>query len=113
MELGRRAAAFHLLAQRESGQICMPFPSIRSHDILTNTVQCYFMGEDGRPSGPMIAAFSCAFSAGGAADTPSQAASLKVYPHGLRVLDHIVLSALVVERKRLTPSLMGFHSLFN
>ena len=84
-------------------------------NILTNTVQCYFMGEDGRPSGPMIAAFSCASSAGGAADAdaPSQAASLKVYPDGLRVLEHIVLSALVVERKRLTPSLMGFHSLFN
>ena len=90
-----------------------PFLLYAHMNILTNTVHCYFMGEDGRPRGPMIAAFNCAFSAGGAADTPSQAASLKVYPHGLRVLDHIVLSALVVERKRLTPSLMGFHSLFN
>lgn len=70
------------------------------------------MGEDGRPSGPMVAAFTCSTSNAVTGMSP-QPSSLKVYPHGLRVIDHIVVSALLVERKRLTPSLMGFHSIFN
>ncbi|RDX51673.1 hypothetical protein OH76DRAFT_262754 [Lentinus brumalis] len=74
---------------------------------------CYFMGTDGRPNGPMAAAFTCSSSIVGPDGMSPQPASLKVYPHGLRALDHIVVSALLVERKRLTPSLMGFHSIFN
>ncbi|KAI0754122.1 hypothetical protein C8Q80DRAFT_346881 [Daedaleopsis nitida] len=76
---------------------------------------CYIMDGVGRPSGPMVAAFTCqSIGADSASEgAQPQPAVLKVYPHGLRLADHILVSALVVERKRLTPSVMGFNSIFN
>lgn len=71
------------------------------------------MDESGRPAGPMIAAFSCQSGASDDNSLRPQPASLRIYPLGLRVVDHILVSALVVERKRLTPSVMGVNAIFN
>lgn len=80
---------------------------------MHNAHQCYFMDESGRPAGPMIAAFSCQSGASDNNSLRPQPASLRIYPLGLRVVDHILVSALVVERKRLTPSVMGVNAIFN
>jgi hypothetical protein len=34
---------------------------------------------------------------------PSPAATLKVYPEGQRLFDHIIISSLILERRRLMP----------
>ncbi|KAH9848738.1 hypothetical protein C2E23DRAFT_862395 [Lenzites betulinus] len=74
---------------------------------------CYGLDAAGRPVGPVLAAFVVSAPTSNAHKDAPQPASLKVSPDGLHVLDHIVTSALVVERKRLTPSPMSMNSIFN
>lgn len=70
------------------------------------------MDETGQPTGPMIAVFTCPAGAVNAEGRQSQDAALRVHPQGLHVVDHILVSALVVERKRLTPP-AGYNSMFS
>ncbi|KAI0821830.1 hypothetical protein BC628DRAFT_779195 [Trametes gibbosa] len=74
---------------------------------------CYDLDAAGRPVGPVLAAFVVGALTPDAQDRAPQPASLKVSPDGLHVVDHIMTSALVVERKRLTPSPMSMNSIFN
>ena len=61
----------------------------------------------GERTGPLVAAFT---ASGATAEKP---ATLKIYSHGWHVADYIVVSALVVERKRLTPTPAASQPIFS
>ncbi|KAI0353891.1 hypothetical protein OH77DRAFT_1522129 [Trametes cingulata] len=73
---------------------------------------CYVLDKAGRPSGPMVAAFVVCSPSSNHEGKP-QPASLKIFPDGQHIIDHILTSVLVVERKRLTPSPMTMSPIFN
>ncbi|KAI0761282.1 hypothetical protein BD413DRAFT_617158 [Trametes elegans] len=75
---------------------------------------CYSLDAAGRPSGPMLAAFAVATpSTASRQGGPPRPASLTVYPDGQHIIDHILTSALIVERKRLTPVTVSMNNIFN
>ncbi|OSD05068.1 hypothetical protein PYCCODRAFT_1465509 [Trametes coccinea BRFM310] len=74
---------------------------------------CYPVDATGRPSGPMLAAFVVCSSTNTLGEASQQPASLTVYPEGQHIMDHILTSVLVAERKRLTPSPMTMKPIFN
>ncbi|KAI0659915.1 hypothetical protein C8Q70DRAFT_102798 [Cubamyces menziesii] len=74
---------------------------------------CYILDSAGRPSGPMIAAFVVCSSTSNVRQASPQPASITIYPAGQHIMDHILTSALLVERKRLTPSPMTMNPIFN
>ncbi|CAL1698874.1 unnamed protein product [Somion occarium] len=67
---------------------------------------CYRRAKPGSPEPPLLASYTPPplVPRDG---RPSPAPSLKVYPDGQPLFDHILVSALVIERKRLTPSSAG------
>ncbi|KAI0330706.1 hypothetical protein GY45DRAFT_1250192 [Cubamyces sp. BRFM 1775] len=61
----------------------------------------------------MIAAFVVCSSTSNVRQAAPQPASITIYPAGQHIMDHILTSALLVERKRLTPSPMTLNPIFN
>ncbi|KAI8972869.1 hypothetical protein BD414DRAFT_425407 [Trametes punicea] len=61
----------------------------------------------------MLAAFVVCSSTNTIGEASQQSPSLTVYPDGQQIMDHILTSALVAERKRLTPSPMTMKPIFN
>ncbi|OBZ65618.1 hypothetical protein A0H81_14425 [Grifola frondosa] len=74
---------------------------------------CYLRTQSGNPSGPILAAYTPPPLVPRADGFASPPASLKLYPEGQELFDHILVSALVIERKRLTPSAATLKQLFN
>ncbi|KAI0628640.1 hypothetical protein C8Q77DRAFT_1076679 [Trametes polyzona] len=74
---------------------------------------CYALDKAGSPIGPIVAAFVVSPPAAEVREGPPHRPTLKIFPDGVHIMDHIVTSALVVERKRLTPSPMAMNSIFN
>ncbi|KAI0338049.1 hypothetical protein BDW22DRAFT_826830 [Trametopsis cervina] len=64
---------------------------------------CY-LGTRSLDGATMLAAFTPPPLNPRADGRPSPSATLKVFPDGHRVFDHIMLSALILERRRLTPA---------
>ncbi len=76
-------------------------------------LQCYRLDSAGTPAGPILATFVLGASAAQHASGSPQPASLVIYPDGRQVVEHILTSVLVLERKRLTPTPTSVTPLFN
>ncbi|OJT11633.1 hypothetical protein TRAPUB_11861 [Trametes pubescens] len=74
---------------------------------------CYRLDSAGTPAGPILATFVLGASAAQHASGSPQPASLVIYPDGRQVVEHILTSVLVLERKRLTPTPTSVTPLFN
>lgn len=66
--------------------------------------KCYLGTKSIGNGATMVAAFTPPPLTPRADGRPSPAATLKVYPEGNRLFDHILISALILERRRLTPA---------
>ncbi|KAI0641393.1 hypothetical protein C8Q79DRAFT_308048 [Trametes meyenii] len=76
--------------------------------------QCYHLDSEGCPTaGGSIAGFAVCPGVG--RDGTPRPPKLKIEAEGLHIIDHVFTSALIVERKRLTPSgtPMAINSIFN
>ncbi|KAI0090099.1 hypothetical protein BDY19DRAFT_992336 [Irpex rosettiformis] len=70
---------------------------------IDSPVKYCYLGTKPLKDATMLATFTPPSLAPRADGRPSPPASLKVYPDGHRLFDHIVISALILERRRLTP----------
>jgi len=73
---------------------------------------CYLHSQVGKPNATLLASFTTIPLAPRADGKPSPPPSLKVFADGHRLVDHIIISALVIERQRLMPSSKSQKSLF-
>ncbi|KZT07049.1 uncharacterized protein LAESUDRAFT_725396 [Laetiporus sulphureus 93-53] len=64
---------------------------------------CYLAAQAGTPNASLLASFTPQPLAPRADGLPSPPSSLKVFPDGQWLFDDIVISTLILERKRLTP----------
>ncbi|KAI0918337.1 hypothetical protein AcV5_002348 [Taiwanofungus camphoratus] len=75
---------------------------------------CYLSSQTGTPNATLLASYTPVPLSPRADGQPSPPASLKLFPEGRRLFDDILISALIIERKRLTPdSRAALKPLFN
>ncbi|KAH9926854.1 hypothetical protein B0H21DRAFT_763903 [Amylocystis lapponica] len=74
---------------------------------------CYLSTQVGTPNASLLASFTPQALSPRADGAPAPPPALKLFPDGAPLADHIVLSALILERQRLSPSLSSGKPLFN
>ncbi|OCH85477.1 hypothetical protein OBBRIDRAFT_838924 [Obba rivulosa] len=73
---------------------------------------CYLHSQAGTPNATLLASFTTIPLAPRADGKPAPPPSLKLFPDGHRLVDHIIISALIIERQRLMPTPKSQKSLF-
>ena len=103
MEVRQRQGEAPVLDVRESRQIRM-FLLTGSLSMYSACLQCYLGTKSVGTAENVLAAFTPPPLVPRADGRPAPAATLKLFPQGQEFLDHIVMSTLILERRRLSSA---------